>query len=124
MYQQITIAGNLGNDPEIRYLDDGTEVCNFSVAANDRDKATWFGVTAWRKVAVAVHEYLSKGSQVLVIGTLRSDDQTGGPRVYERRDGSVGASYEVNAIQVKFLSGGNRENGPDRSEREQDEIPW
>lgn len=127
MYQQVIIVGNLGNDPEIRYLDDDTAVCNFSVAANDRDKTTWFRVTAWRKTAEAVYQYMSKGRQVMVIGTLRSDPDTGGPRVYDRRDGSVGASFEVNANQVKFLSGGDSDGGGRNAygaERERDEIPF
>jgi single-strand DNA-binding protein len=44
---------------------------------------------------------------VLVEGTLNSDPETGGPRLYTRQDGTVGASYEIRAFIVRFLSGGN-----------------
>ena len=57
-YQLTTIVGNLGDDPEMRYLDDGTAVTTFSVATNrrwtdaegeKREETTWFRVTTWRK---------------------------------------------------------------------------
>jgi single-strand DNA-binding protein len=54
-------------------------------------------------MAEVCNEYLSKGRQVLVEGRLRAEAETGGPRVYQRNDGSYGASYEVTAQTVKFL---------------------
>lgn len=112
MYQKLTIVGNLGRDPEMRYTPDGTPVTNFSVATNRRwtnadgsqgEETVWFRVTAWRRLAEVCNEYLEKGRQVLVEGRLSPDRETGGPRVYQRRDGSYGASFEVTAQTVKFL---------------------
>ena len=114
MYQKIVIAGNLGRDPEMRYTPDGTPVTNFSVATNRKwsrsdgsqaEETVWFRVTAWRRTAEVCNQYLKKGRQVLVEGRLRPDEATGGPRVYQRNDGSYGAQFEITATQVRFLGG-------------------
>src|SRR5690606_12253690 len=122
MHQVLTIVGNLGRDPELRYLPSGEAVCNLSVATNRRwndrqtgeaqEEVCWFRVSVWGKQAEAVNEYLSKGRQVLVEGRLRPDPETGGPRVYLRQDGTAGASFEVVAQTVRFLVGRNgNDNG-------------
>lgn len=114
MYQKVTLIGNLGRDPEMRYTPSGVPVTNFSVAANRRwtnsdgspgEETVWIRVTAWRRLAEVCNEYLAKGRQVYIEGTLKPDPDTGGPRVYERNDGSYGASYELTASMVKFLGG-------------------
>jgi len=112
VYQKIIIVGNLGRDPEMRYTPDGTPVITLSVATNRKwtnsdgtpgEEATWFRVTAWRKTAEAAAKYLSKGRQVLIEGRLKPDPQTGGPKIWQRRDGTSGASYEVTADTIRFL---------------------
>jgi single-strand DNA-binding protein len=114
VYQKVTLIGNLGRDPEMRYTPSGVPVTNFSVAANRRwtnsdgspgEETVWIRVTAWRRLAEVCNEYLAKGRQVYIEGTLKPDPDTGGPRVYERNDGSYGASYELTASMVKFLGG-------------------
>lgn len=137
MFQEITIVGNLGRDPEMRYLQDGTAVTNINVATSRRwqgvdgepqEQTTWFRVSVWGTQAEAVNQYLEKGRQVLVKGTLQSDPQTGGPRLFNRQDGSIGASFEIRATLVKFL--GSRQDGGDSSgaahqpPTEEDEIPF
>ncbi len=108
MYQKITIVGNLGQDPEMRYMPDGTAVTNFSVAISDgfgeNKKTIWFRVSVWGKRAEVANQYLSKGSKVLVEGRLRPDPNTGAPRLWTRQDGTVAASYEVTASDFAFLS--------------------
>lgn len=112
MLQKVTIIGNLGSDPELKYLPDGTPVANFSVATNRKWKNTdgsigeetvWFRVAAWRRLAEVCNEYLSKGRQVYIEGRLTPDKATGGPRVFQRNDGAYGASFEITATEVKFL---------------------
>ena len=75
MWQKITIVGNLGSDPEMRYTPSGVPVTSFSVAVNRKvklqdgslqDKTTWFRVTAWRQLAETCSQYLSKGRMVPV----------------------------------------------------------
>lgn len=120
MYQSLTIVGNLGNDPELRYTPDGTPVTKFSVAVNRRwttqeggtgEKTTWFRVTAWRKTAENVAQYLTKGSRVLVEGEL-DPDENGGPRIWTGQDGKARASFEMTARTVRFL--GSRGEGAAR----------
>lgn len=142
MYQKIIVVGNLGGDPEMRYMPDGTAVTNFSLASNrrwtdgatgqPRDETTWFRVSVWRKQAETANQYLSKGSKVLVEGRLRPDPASGGPRTYTRQDGTVGASFEITADTVRFLSsreedgsysddGGSYQSAP---AAEEDDIPF
>ena len=106
MYHKLTIVGNLGKDPEMKYTTDGKAVTTFSVAASNRkDETVWFRVSTWDKQAETCNQYLHKGSKVLVEGTLRADG-AGNPRVYERKDGGGwSASFEVVASSVRFLSG-------------------
>ena len=106
MYQQITIVGNLGRDPEMRYTADGTPVTNFSVAVSKKrkdgeDKVWWFKVSCWRRLAETTNQYLKKGSPVLIVGEVDASAWTD-------RDGNAQASLEVTAFTVKFLSGGDR----------------
>lgn len=130
MYSKVTIIGNLGADPEMRYMPDGTAVTNFSVATNrtwnDRDgekheETTWWRVSAWGKQAEVCHQYLKKGRQVLVEGRMRPDEN-GGPRVWTSNDGTPRASFEVTADIVKFLQGMASE--PNDGFGEEDEIPF
>ncbi len=117
MYQKITIVGRLGKDPEMRFMPNGDAVTNMSVAVSERKKdgsgsynehTTWIRVVVWGKQAENCHQYLAKGKLVLVEGSLKSD-ANGNPSTFTRSDGSAGASFEVTAHTVKFLSpaGGN-----------------
>jgi single-strand DNA-binding protein len=120
MYHKLTIVGNLGRDPEMRFTPSGQPVTNFSVAANRRytgadgqvvNETAWFRVSIWGKQAEACSKYLRKGSKVLVEGTLVPDPGTGGPKLYKRGDGTLGASFDVRAVTVQFLSNGSNGNG-------------
>ena len=112
-FQTITLVGNLGRDPEMRYTPGGQAVTNLNVATNyaytnnngERIKeTTWFRVSVWGKQAEACNQYLRSGSQVLVEGRMNQDKATGGPRLWTKNDGSSGASYEIRAQRVVFLS--------------------
>ena len=113
MYQKIIIAGNLGRDPEMRYLPNGTPVTNFSVATNRRwtgqdgqqqEETTWFRISVFGRMAEVCNQYLSKGRQVLIEGRLRPNER-GEPRVWTGNDGVARASFEVTAESVQFLGG-------------------
>jgi single-strand DNA-binding protein len=112
-YQKIIVAGNLGRDPEMRYTPSGQAVTSFSIAVNESytnangeriKKTIWFRVTAWGKQAEICNQYLKKGSQVLVDGRMNADPATGGPKVWTKQDGGTGASFEITANTVRFLS--------------------
>jgi single-strand DNA-binding protein len=106
MYQQLTLIGNLGNDPEMRYSNNGEAVANFSLAVSKswtgangqrQEKTTWFRVSIWGKQAEAVSTYLKKGSKAMVVGEIEE------PRVFADRDGNQRAALEVKAQTVRFL---------------------
>jgi single-strand DNA-binding protein len=108
-YNKIHIIGNLGRDPELRYTPQGTAVCQFSVATNERrrDKAgeqqditTWFRITAWGKQAETASKYLSKGRKVYVEGRLHMEEWTD-------REGKARQTLEVNASEIQFLDSGS-----------------
>lgn len=112
-FHTIILIGNLGRDPEMRYTPSGQPVTSFSVASNRSytgsdgqkvDETIWFRVTAWGKQAETCNQYLHKGSKVLVEGRL-TPDKSGSPRIWTKQDGTPGASFEVNAATVRFLSG-------------------
>lgn len=112
MFLQVILVGNLGRDPEMRYTPDGKAVTNFSVAVNNRyttkagetkEETTWFRVVTWDRMAENCNLYLKKGQRVLVTGRLIVDPATGGPRVWEK-DGRHGASFELTAQDVRFLT--------------------
>ena len=128
MYQHLTIVGNLGRDPEMRYTPAGTPVTSFSMATNRVYKGNdgqqvketcWFRVSVFGKMAETVTQYLHKGSMVLVEGRLTPDKNTGGPRIWDKQDGTKGASFEVFATNVRFMPSGQRaEAGPPVSDEE------
>lgn len=90
---KVIILGNLGNDPEVKYLPNGDAVTNFSIATgeswNDKqtgekvEKTEWHRVVAFRKLGEICGEYLKKGSKVYIEGKLQTrkwQDQSGGDR--------------------------------------------
>ena len=107
MYQQITLVGNLGRDPEMRYGPSGDPVTNFSVATKRgwtgqdgqrQEKTVWFRVSAWQRLAETCNQNLSKGSRVMVVGELEE------PYMWTDESGSSRASLQVRARSVQFLS--------------------
>ena len=128
MYQHLIIIGNLGRDPEMRYTPSGTPVTNLSIATNRTYKdnngqqvkeTTWFRVSVFGKTAENCAQYLQKGRMVLVEGRLTPDKQTGGPRIWDKQDGTKAASFEVFATNVRFMPSGQRaEGGPPVADEE------
>ena len=116
MYQQITLVGYVGNDPEMRYAQEGVPVTNFNVAVNNRytnaagdnvEETTWFRITTWRRQAETCAEYVRKGQLVLVVGELKR------PTIWHDKDDQAQATLEVNARTVRFLSSNQRTDDPD-----------
>ncbi len=128
MYQKIILIGNLGRDPEMRFTPDGKPVTSFSVATSrryrDKDETTWFRITVWGAQAESCNQYLQKGSKVLVEGRISPDPSTGGPKVFQRRDGTWSGSYEVYADNVRFLSSRADDSNAEDTPSEDDEIPF
>jgi single-strand DNA-binding protein len=90
---KVMLIGNVGRDPEMRYLQSGEPVTTFSLATNRRwtgadgqlrEETEWHNIVAWRKLAEQCNEYLSKGRKVYIEGALKTrswdDQQTGQKR--------------------------------------------
>lgn len=117
-FHQTIIAGNLGNDVEMRYLPNGDAVANFSVAVTDtwkdqagnkQEKTTWYRVNAFRKLAEICGQYLKKGSSVLIAGKMQC-------REWEK-DGVKHYSWELRAETMQML--GSRPDGAGQGQSQQ-----
>lgn len=108
---RVTLIGNLGRDPEIRYVESGHAVCTLRVATTERvkkgetyeDATEWHDVVVFGKTAENCAQYLAKGRQVYVDGRLQT-------REYEK-DGQKRRHTEVVARDVLFLGGGKEGGG-------------
>jgi single-strand DNA-binding protein len=107
-FNKIILVGNLGRDPELRYTTQGTPVCSFSLATNEKrkdksgesqDVTTWFRVTLWGRQAETASQYLTKGRPVYIEGRLRVEEWTD-------RDGKQRHTLEVHATDMQFIGGG------------------
>lgn len=103
---KVILLGNLGKDPEVRYLESGAAVCSFSMATSETytdrssgEKITqteWHQVVLWRKLAETAEKYLKKGSSVYIEGKLRS-------RSWEDQNGQKRYTTEVVGDQMQML---------------------
>jgi len=112
-FNKIILVGNLGRDPELRYTPQGTPVCSFSLATNERRKdrntgenndiKTWFRVTLWGRQAETASQYLTRGRPVYIEGRLRVEEWTD-------RDGKPRHTLEVHATDMQFIGGGRSDD--------------
>lgn len=110
---KVILIGHLGQDPELRYTGSGTPVCSLRIATNDSykdgdgnlvEKTEWHSVVAWARLAEICSEYLRKGSQVYIEGSLQT-------RQYEDRDGNQRYITEVKAREMVMLGGRGSSGG-------------
>lgn len=113
-FNKIILVGNLGRDPELRYTPQGTPVCSFTLATNERrrdrsgetqDTTTWFRVTLWGRQAETASQYLTKGKPIYVEGRLRVEEWTD-------RDGRSRYTLGVHATDMQFIIGSRGEDAP------------
>lgn len=117
-FNKIILVGNLGRDPELRYTPQGTPVCSFTLATNERrkdragesqDVTTWFKITLWGRQAETAAQYLTKGRPVYIEGRLRVEEWTD-------KDGRQRYTIEVNATDMQFIGGRGEDSPSQRSE--------
>jgi single-strand DNA-binding protein len=109
---KVILIGNLGRDPEIRYTQSGSPVANFTLATTERwndaasgerkERTEWHRIVVWGKQAEIAGEYLRKGRQVYVEGSLRTRD-------WSDREGNKRQTTEVHAQMFQML--GRRDEG-------------
>lgn len=116
---QCNFIGNLGKDPEIRYLPNGDAVANFSIACTEtwkdkqgekQEKTEWVRVTAFGKLAQIISQYVVKGSQVFISGKMQT-------RKWQNKEGQEQYTTEIVANEMKMLGGKPADDKPKRVER-------
>jgi single-strand DNA-binding protein len=114
---KIIIIGNLGRDPEMRYTPNGQGVTSFSVASNrryrtadgeQREETMWFNINAWGRQAEICNQYLTRGSQVYVEGTLTT-------RIFTGNDGQPRVSNDVRMTEMQMLGSRGGSTDDDQS---------
>jgi single-strand DNA-binding protein len=102
---KVMLIGRLGIDPELRYTQSGQPVANFRMATDESyrgqdgnmvERTEWHRVSVWGRQAETVSNYLRKGSQVYVEGSLQT-------RKWQAQDGSDRYTTEIKAMRVQFL---------------------
>ena len=127
---KVILVGNVGKDPETRYLEGGTAVCSFPLATSetyrnrDGEKITnteWHNVVLWRGLAEVAEKYVKKGSQLFIEGRIRT-------RSWDDRDGNKRYTTEIVGDNMQMLgkrtddagiqqeSSGTAQSSPSRSE--------
>ena len=120
MFNKMTLIGNVGSDPEMRYTPNGNPVTSFSVATNrryttaegeQREETEWFRVSAWNRLGETCNQYVVKGMKVFVEGRFSS-------REWTDQEGQKRTSLEINCNEIQFLS----RNNPDQAVQNQSET--
>ncbi|GAB4028362.1 single-stranded DNA-binding protein [Spirosoma koreense] len=121
---KMTIIGNLGADPEVRYLDGGAVVATFNVATTEKytnrngekvEQTEWFRVELWNEQAKVAEKYLKKGNSVYVEGRLRTE-------LWTDKEGKERTSLRVRATTMQLLgspNGDRQEEGYYEAPRQQ-----
>ena len=125
---KVILIGNLGKDPEVRYLDSGVAVANFSLATTESYKnkegervsqTEWHNVVLWRGLAEVAEKWLKKGSSVYIEGKIRN-------RKWEDKDGNTRYTTEILADNMTMLSkkdGGSSETSESTTTTTEESIP-
>ena len=128
---RVILIGNLGKDPEIRSLEGGVKVANFSLATTETykgkngekvDSTEWHNIVLWRGLAEVAESYLKKGNSVYIEGKIRTRDWTD-------KDGNKRYTTEIVADNMVMLGSkrdqqsGGEYNGPQKQEKTAQQEP-
>jgi single-strand DNA-binding protein len=148
---KVILLGNLGKDPEIKFLPSGQAVANFSIATNERfkdksgewqDRSEWHNITAYGRTAEIVRDYVKKGNKIFIEGRLTTrswDDKDTGKKVYRTEiivndltllsgrgegDGDRGGNQSEAGYGQRSSTGGYDDNFGDGTGITDDDIPF
>ena len=126
---KVILIGNLGKDPEVKYLDSGVAVANFSLATTENYKnkegervsqTEWHNVVLWRGLAEVAEKWLKKGSSVYIEGKIRT-------RKWEDKEGNTRYSTEILGDNMTMLGGKPSSEGTTATTQEsdsKDDLPF
>ncbi|MBF0282247.1 MAG: single-stranded DNA-binding protein [Zetaproteobacteria bacterium] len=113
MLNKAILIGNLGQDPETRFMQDGTCVCNLRLATTEKfkgrdgqtqEKTEWHRVVIWGKLGEIANQYLKKGARVYIEGKIET-------RKWTNKEGQDQYTTEIRASEMKMLGGGQQGGG-------------
>lgn len=102
---KVILVGNLGQDPEVRFLPSGSKVANISIATTESytnkegqkvDQTEWHRVELWDGLAGIAEQYLKKGNPVYIEGKIRSEE-------YQDKNGNTARSYKIRATAINLI---------------------
>ena len=125
---KVILVGNLGKDPEVKYLDNGVAVANFSLATTENYKnregervsqTEWHNIVLWRGLAEVAEKYLKKGANIYIEGKIKT-------RKWEDKEGVTRYSTEVLADNMTMLGGRptSSEDKIDETSKSEDDLPF
>ena len=118
---KVILMGNLGRDPEVRFMPNGDAVCNFSIATTDtwkdkagerQEKTEWHNIVMYRRLAEIAGEYLKKGRPVYIEGRLQT-------RKWQTKEGQDRYSTEIIADSMQMLGGRDSSSPQENSNAEE-----
>lgn len=121
---KVMVLGRLGQDPELKYTPSGMAVCNFTVATSEtwndkagqkQERTEWHRIVVWGKLAELCNQYLSKGKQTFVEGSLQT-------RSWDDKDGTKRYTTEVVAKSVQFIGSSTNKENSNHETHEQMEL--
>lgn len=111
---KVILLGNLGADPEVRYLESGAVVAQFNIATSERykgrdgnmiEQTEWHRIELWDNLAKIAEQYLKKGNTVYVEGKIRTEEWTD-------KEGQARKTMRIRGTNMTLVGGGNKETGP------------
>ena len=124
MYQRTEIIGRLGHPPSTRFTNDGSSVCSFSVATDEKwtgkdgqkhEETEWFSIVTFNRLAEICDQYLDKGKLVFIAGKMKT-------RSWDDKDGVKKYKTELVANEMKMLGGKTEPDNAVKVERPDDTI--
>jgi single-strand DNA-binding protein len=111
---KVILIGRLGRDPELKYTASGVPFCRFSIATDDvwndkgsgerQERTEWHNIVAWDRLAEICNQYLTKGKQVYIEGSLQT-------REWDDQEGNKRKTTEIRARDMVMLSSGGEGAG-------------
>ena len=127
MINKVILIGNLGKDPEVKHLEGGSVVANFTIATTEtyKDKegkrvtnTEWHNIVLWRGLAEIAEKYLHKGDKVYIEGKIKS-------RSYDDKDGNKRYVTEIMGDNLTMLGGNpTAEPKPKSEPKDKDDLPF
>lgn len=130
---KVILVGNLGKDPEVRHLEGGAAVANFTLATTEvykdktgtrQEQTEWHNVVVWRGLAEVAEKYLKKGMTIYVEGKLRTrswDDKEGNKRYTTE---VVGDTFTILSKKENSSSSGNANDSLSSGPKTGDDLPF